>query len=65
MISHKTLYDAASYDLNLFQERRVADMRKIPRNTQDRRTQQPESKVNKEAPHLTARSKIAVVKTKV
>lgn len=65
MNTHKTLYDAASYDLNLFQERRIAEMRKIPRDTQDRRIQRPESKVHKEAPHLTARFKIAAVKTTV
>ena len=34
-----TLYEQASYDLNLFRERRVADRRFQSRHTQDRRMQ--------------------------
>jgi hypothetical protein len=33
----KNLYEQASYDLNQFRERRVADRRLTPRDTPDRR----------------------------
>jgi hypothetical protein len=40
MTRPETLYEAASYDLNKFRERRIADRRMTPRGTTDRRMQQ-------------------------
>ncbi len=37
MTRPKTPYEAASYDLNKFRERRMADRRFIPRDSLDRR----------------------------
>jgi hypothetical protein len=39
MTQPETPYEAASYDLNKFRERRMADRRFNPRATADRRTQ--------------------------
>jgi hypothetical protein len=38
-----TPYEAASYDLKKFRERRIADRRFMPRATADRRAPKPES----------------------
>jgi hypothetical protein len=40
MTRPETLFEAASYDLNKFRERRVADRRMTPRGTIDRRMSQ-------------------------
>ncbi|TCS38539.1 hypothetical protein EDC30_102278 [Paucimonas lemoignei] len=50
-----TLFEAASYDLNKFIERRVADRRAMQRDSADRRKQnrnveQPENAFQKETP---------------
>lgn len=37
MTRPKDLFEAASYDLNKFRERRIAERRSTPRNTADRR----------------------------
>jgi hypothetical protein len=34
----ETLFEAASYDLNKFRERRMAERRAVPRGTADRRS---------------------------
>ncbi|HEV7618898.1 MAG TPA: hypothetical protein VGO51_12445 [Burkholderiaceae bacterium] len=43
MTRPKTPYEAASYDLNKFRERRLADRRFKPRTSADRRAQQSEN----------------------
>lgn len=37
MTRPEDLFEAASYDLNKFRERRVAERRSVPRDTADRR----------------------------
>lgn len=37
MTRPENLFEAASYDLNKFRERRMAERRAVPRNTVDRR----------------------------
>ncbi len=44
MTRPETPYEAASYDLNKFRERRMADRRFTPRGTADRRSQPVEGK---------------------
>lgn len=44
MTRPETPYEAASYDLNKFRERRMADRRFTPRGTADRRIQPVENK---------------------
>lgn len=39
MTRPENLFEAASYDLNQFRERRMAERRSVPRNTADRRKQ--------------------------
>ena len=43
MTRPETPYEAASYDLNKFRERRMADRRFQPRGTADRRATPPEN----------------------
>jgi hypothetical protein len=43
-----TLYEAASYDLNKFRERRMAERRATPRGTQDRRHHHTENQAAQE-----------------
>jgi hypothetical protein len=40
MTRPKDLFEAASYDLNKFRERRMAERRSVPRDTADRRVAQ-------------------------
>lgn len=39
MTRPENLFEAASYDLNKFRERRMAERRSVPRDTADRRQQ--------------------------
>lgn len=39
MTRPENLFEAASYDLNKFRERRMTERRSVPRNTADRRSQ--------------------------
>lgn len=39
MTRPQTLYESASYDLNKFRERRMAERRSVRRETQDRRAE--------------------------
>jgi hypothetical protein len=43
MTRPETPYEAASYDLKKFRERRMADRRFSPRDSLDRRVSQPEN----------------------
>lgn len=47
MTRPETPYEAASYDLNEFRERRLAERRSFPRNSIDRRVHQATSKNTK------------------
>lgn len=59
MTRPENLFEAASYDLNQFRERRMAERRSVPRGTADRRQQanaaQPSE--TQSTPHVDASSK--------
>lgn len=59
MTRPENLFEAASYDLNQFRERRMAERRSVPRGTADRRKQataaQPSE--NQNTTHVDASSK--------
>jgi hypothetical protein len=48
MTRPEDLFEAASYDLNKFRERRMVERRLAPRNSPDRRMQQAEQHASQE-----------------
>lgn len=58
MTRPKTPYEAASYDLNKFRERRMAERRSIPRDTADRRVHQVDDKTMRTGDGQTAGTEV-------
>lgn len=55
----ENLFEAASYDLNQFRERRLAERRSEPRGTADRRKARPaESAQDQAASHVDSSGKL-------
>lgn len=51
MTRPENLFEAASYDLNKFRERRMAERRSVPRNTADRRNASSAPQPQDQPPH--------------
>lgn len=56
MTRPENLFEAASYDLNKFRERRMAERRSVPRDTADRRSQASSAQPGQNQPTLDVNS---------